>query len=76
MRLTNRIKQAGATGIHFTLASRNSDSDFAPYLSPPRLHIKTLGAGSLYRILTYEQSTIINFTHIKSPIGTAAKKIK
>ena len=41
MRLTNRIKQAGATGYIFTLASRNPDSGSAPYLSAPRLHIKT-----------------------------------
>jgi len=42
MRLTNRIKQSGRLDT-FTLASRNSDSDLAPYLSPPKLHIKTLG---------------------------------
>ena len=30
--------------VHFTLASRNSDSDFAPDLSAARLHIRILGA--------------------------------
>jgi hypothetical protein len=40
MRLTNRIKQAGATGIHFTLATRNSDSDFTTDLSGAGLPLK------------------------------------
>jgi len=58
MRLTNRIKEAGATGVHFTLASRNSDSDFAPDLSTARLHrkieanrfIKTRRAGETSKV--------------------------
>jgi hypothetical protein len=35
--------------IHFTLASRNSDSDFVPDLSAAGLHIKILGATPLHR---------------------------
>jgi hypothetical protein len=39
MRLRNKTKEVGATG-HLTLATRDSDSDFAADLSIMRLHIK------------------------------------
>jgi hypothetical protein len=34
---------SGSDWIHFTLASGNSDSDFAPDLSAARLHIGLVG---------------------------------
>src|SRR6266446_6307827 len=41
-----QTKRSGCDWIHFTLASRNSDSDFAPDLFAAGLHIRILGAGS------------------------------
>jgi hypothetical protein len=61
MRLANRNQTTRCDWIHFALAARNSDSDFAPDLSAEGLRIKMLGASSLNRKLRYEQeSTVLN----------------
>jgi len=39
MRLTDKLKEVSATGIHFALASRDSDSDSAHYFPAAGLHI-------------------------------------
>jgi hypothetical protein len=39
MRLTNRVKQAGATGYILLWLLWNSDSGFGPDFSAARLHI-------------------------------------
>ena len=75
MRLTNRIKQAGATGyillwllgIPIPICSLSFCSEVAP---------KDFGGGLALSNTHVRAINNINFTHIKSPIGTAAKKIK
>jgi ferritin-like metal-binding protein YciE len=47
------------------LASRNSDSDFAPDLSAARLHIKILAASPLYRNSVTSKTNEIKSTHMK-----------